>query len=209
MANATKKDTTKNVQTKKTTKKVETTKVDAAIVDDTNVKVGTTKVVKPTIKKKTIIKIPVDEEFVVRSNVFGSLYFESRQKDLVLEWDNSGDEEYVTYGDLNKIRNQSKAFFEKNWIVIDGNDSYSSEDVYKALRMDKFYQSYLTPDDIDELFDLDTNDIARLISTYTDGMKETIKTRAKELVDEGALSDMGKIKILSEMLNADFGVGLQ
>jgi hypothetical protein len=156
---------------------------------------------------KRVIKIPKDEEFAVRSNVVGGLFFSSKYGNLEFELNSSDDIVYLTFEDLQEIKRTSKKYFERNWLIVDSNDNFTSEQVYCALRVDQYYKSqYSTPETLDYLFDLSNQDMANEINLMTDGYKETVVNRAKELIDAKEIDSISKIKLLSALLNADFGV---
>lgn len=156
---------------------------------------------------KRVIKIPKDEEFAVRSNVVGGLFFSSKYGNLEFELNSSDDVVYLTFEDLQEIKRTSKKYFERNWLIVDSNDNFTSEQVYCALRVDQYYKSqYSTPETLDYLFDLSNQDMANEINLMTDGYKETVVNRAKELIDAKEIDSISKIKLLSALLNADFGV---
>lgn len=184
-------ETTETKKTRKTTSKTTTAKTVAKST--------------PTPKKRIVI--PKDEEFIVKSNCIGGLLYESRDKSLYFDWENYGDEKYLTFEELQKIKNSNRKFFEANWIVVEGNENFSANDVYIALRVDQYYKCvYEDLESIDYLFDLSNEEISARINEMTKGYRETIAQRAKELIDMGEIDSIKKIKNLSALLNCDFGI---
>lgn len=156
---------------------------------------------------KRVIKIPKDEEFAVRSNVVGGLFFSSKHGDLEFELNSPDDVVYLTYEDLQEVKRTSKKYFESNWLIVDPNENFTSEQVYCALRVDQYYKSpYSTPETLDYLFELNNQDMANEINLMTDGYKETVANRAKELIDAKEIDSISKINLLSTLLDVDFGV---
>ena len=91
------------------------------------------------VKSKTI-KLDDTLRVVVQSNVHGGLIFINRRTGDKTEWDNFGDKQTLTMGDLRSMKGSQRAFFENNWIFVDsideeGYEDVTPEDVYKALEL--------------------------------------------------------------------------
>lgn len=150
-------------------------------------------------------KIPLDLEVPVTSNYTGRLIFVSKKSNgYSVEWDEYGMTEYMEIGELLSMRNTDRRFYEDNWIVIGDTDEYTSEEIYKFLKVDKFYKNAYTPENIDSFFTLSPNEMIKTISTLSKGMKECIAIKAQTMINDGTLDSNKKIDALAESLKVEF-----
>lgn len=160
----------------------------------------------PTISSSVVAKkIPLDLEVPVTSNCTGKLIFVSKKSNgYSVEWAEYGMTEYMEIGELLSMRNTDRRFYEDNWIVIGDTDDYTANDIYKFLKVDKYYESVYTPDNIDDFFLLSPNDMIKNIARLSTGMKECISVKAQEMINNGILDSNKKIDALSEALKVEF-----
>lgn len=153
------------------------------------------------LKKKTI---PVDYMIPVKSGVTGILVYVSKKTfGYEVEWNSFGDIEYIEYSELLSMRNTTKAFFENNWIFFEDTDDYTAQELYEALRVDRYYKNTVLGQDLDSIFDQSPDDIADLISPLSKGVKETIALAARSKIDSGQLDSIKRIEALEKSLNVE------
>lgn len=147
------------------------------------------------------ITIDKNEEFLVRPNIIGPLYFKSTDSTLEFALNDPTDSIYLTFEDLMKIKRTSIKFFSKNWIIIVDNDKHTASEAYCALKVDQYYKScYASPETLDALFKLPPEQIASQLQLMTPGYKETVAARAKELINSGEIDSRRTISALSTLL---------
>lgn len=152
-------------------------------------------------------KIPLDILIPVTSNFKGVLnYTSNRITGYTIKWDGFGSTEYIELAELVSMRNSARRFFEDNWIVIEDTDEYAAMQIYDFLKVAKYYKNVFTPETIDSLFEKDPSDMFRIISTLSQGMKDTIAVRAKEKIDSNEFDSTSKRKALSEALGITFNL---
>lgn len=158
---------------------------------------------KTIVEKKTI---PLNYIIPVKSGVQGGLVYVSRKNGYELHWDKYGSIEYMEYSELVAMKNGHKRFFEDNWIFFEDTEDFTAEDIYRALLVDKYYKFIINLDNIDDVFSYSVDDIETKIPNMSTGLKQTIASRAKELIDEGnpILDSMTKIKAFEKALNCSF-----
>lgn len=160
-------------------------------------------------KIQNTTKIPLDTVVPVTSNFEGLLYYESKRNlGYTIEWDSYGLTEYMELSELISMRSSYRRFFEDNWIIIEDTEEYSSGEIYSFLKVDKYYQNVLTPDNIDELFKKEPNEVIKIVSTLSNGMKDIIKTKAKVMYDNKKLDSNKMIEALETALNIKFSIRL-
>ena len=163
-----------------------------------------------SVKAKKIqnsTKIPLDTIIPVTSNFEGLLYFESKKTmGYSVEWDAYGSTEYIELSELVGMRNSYRRFFEDNWIIVEDTEDYSAGEIYSFLKVEKYYQNVLTPDNINELFKKEPKEVIKIVSTLSNGMKDIIKTKAKVMYDDKKLDSNKMIEALEAALNIKFSI---
>ena len=104
------------------------------------------------------------------------------------------------------MRNTSRRFFEDNWIVLGDKEDYTAEQLYDFLKVSNLYKNIYTPENINDIFKLEPNDIIKKVSNLSKGMKSTIATKAKEMIDAKELDSNKKIEALETALNVKFSI---
>jgi len=158
------------------------------------------------IKKK--IKFSDDTLISVKSNVFGTLIYINHKTGDEVRWDNFGETQTLSVGDLRAMKAKQLAFYKENWIVFEGIEDSSEEyedidvqDIYDVLQVSQYYKDYLCPNDLNEVFNWTTTEMRNKIPRMTKSVREAIAIRANELITEGILDSMSKVKTLEEILN--------
>lgn len=166
--------------------------------DDNEPKKETPK--KNNVPKKTKVKKKLTKDTIVKviSNITGKLIYVSPNGMISFEIGDYGDYEYVELGTLLAIRNANRRFFEENWIIVDDGDDYTASEVYSFLRVDDYYKNVFSPENIDKLFNLEPNEIEKIISNYSNSLKQTIYIVAKEKYKNGELQYVPKIKAIEK-----------
>lgn len=152
-------------------------------------------------KKKSI---STDYMIPVKSGVNGILVYVSKKTfGYEVEWNNFGDIEYIEYSELLSMRNTTKAFFENNWIYFEDTDDYTAQELYEALRVDRYYKNTVLGKDIDSIFDKTPDEIQKIITPLSKGIKETIALTARAKIDAGELDSIKRIEALEKSLNVE------
>ena len=173
--------------TKKVTKPKSTVAKTATLKDTTETK----KVNVRTAK----VELPLNTMVSCKNGTHGQLiYVSKKQFGYQIIWNNFGDEEFLELGELVTMRNTARRFFEDNWILID------DIDVLRFLDVDKFYKNSLTVETFDSIFDETPETIIKKISLMSNGLKETVAIRARELVDSKELDSRKRIEAIEQVL---------
>lgn len=163
-------------------------------------------VVKPVVKTTKATRIPLDTMVTVVCNTIGgATYISKKASGYIVEWEDFGSEEYMELGELVAMRNTDRRFFEDNWIVLEDTDEYDAMQIYEFLKVAKYYTNVFTSRNIDELFSYSKDKIAKIISTLSRGMKETIAVRAKQKLDDNTL-DKNIVDTLESALGIQFTI---
>lgn len=133
-----------------------------------------------------------------KNGVHGPLiYISRRTAGYMIEWEEFGEVQDIEYGELVAMRGSQPRFFRDNWILIE------DADVLKALGVAQHYRNALTTENFDDVFSWDAAKIRSDVAKMSDGMKDSIRMRAKELIKEDKIDSRNVIKALNEVLNCD------
>lgn len=175
--------------TKKTVKrKTETKKVDAKEVDK-----------KPTIRAK---RVEIDQNALIpcRSTTHGNLIYISRRTGERIFWNDFGDVQDITMGELRNLYSTYPAFINEVLFVID------DEDAVEYLGLTKLYNSLFYIDDLDSFFDRDYDELEEILPKLPKGLEESVATKARELIKEGTLDSRSKIRLIEDKLKIDLTI---
>lgn len=158
-------------------------------------------------KPKAKPKIPLDLEVPVVNNTPGTLiYITKRSGGMNASWGEYGDIQYLDIRELISMRNTDKRFFNDNWIGINDSDDgeFTSEDIYRYLRVDDLYTNYIPPERIDEFFSYSPEKMASDISDMTPGMRDVIIAEIAARIAEGKIDSVSKINALESAFGMKF-----
>lgn len=143
-------------------------------------------------------KITNDTMIECKNGVHGPLiYVSGRNAGYVVEWENFGEVQDIDYGELLTMRGSQPRFFRDNWILIE------DAEILKKLGVDRYYKNALTTENFDDVFHWSADEIRSKVATMSNGMKDSIRVRAKELVETGELDSRSAIKAFNEVLHCN------
>lgn len=164
----------------------------------------TTKI-KSVSKKK--LKLEDDVLISVKSNVYGQLIYINHKTGDETRWEEYGEPQSLSVADLRAMKAKQLDFFKENWITILGIDSADDEyddvtveEIYDALMISQYYKSDI-PDDIGEIFNWSPDKIREILPKLTSSMKTSVIIRANELIENGTLDSISRVKAIEESLN--------
>lgn len=155
---------------------------------------------KPVVKKAVEVKASREynatDGIPCRSITSGGLYMEGIKSHIVYEWSDNGDVTEVEYQDLiAAIRMNSNNYINKPYFIIEDEDI-----VAQFPRIGKIYTSMYSVKNLREVITtLSPRDMKTTILNLPDGAKESIKNIASQMISNGTLDSVMKIKILDEI----------
>lgn len=164
----------------------------------------------PTPSSRASVKLDDTVLIDVQSNVFGHLTYRNQRTGDKVRWEEFGDIQPMAMGDLRIMRNTQRRFFENNWIfvkgVVDaGYEDVTPEDVYKALMVSQYYKGVLDPDNFNDIFVMDIDDMKIMVGRMSDGAKSNLVVAANDAIRDGILDSVKRIRMLEELLGCDLG----
>lgn len=169
---------------KEAVEKLEKAEVEAVVVE-----------AKPTRAKR--VEIDRNELIACRNAVYGELIYVSDQTRQKYLWDSYGRVQYLTMGELMIMQGSQPRFLTDVWLIID------DEEAARYLDLTKLYESLVEIEDLDAFFDLPIKKMEEILPKLPNGLKATVATRARKLVEEQKLDSGNKIRLLEEKLNIE------
>lgn len=142
-------------------------------------------------------KITNDTMVQCKNGTHGPLIYDSSRNTVSVEWGEFGEVQDLEYGELLIMRGTQPRFFRDNWILID------DADVLRKLGVERYYKNSLTSENFDEVFKWEPDKIRSEVPKMSDGMKDSIRIRAKELLKDEKLDSRSIIKAFNEVFDCD------
>ena len=144
-------------------------------------------------------KFDITEPIRCTSVTAGELIMVGKKTKNVYVWSGYGDNTtFVEYQDLQAARLQKSQYIYEPLFIIDNEDIVNEwKDVATV------YSKMCKMDEIAELFSLNNAVFKRTIASLPVGLKNALKTMAYDMVKDGTLDSIGKIKIIDEVLGTD------
>ena len=188
---------TRKTTTRKTTPKTTPTPVETVEVEvQEEVKVEAPK---PVARAKKRLEINRDELIECRSAVSNLIYVSKRTSEK-FEWAEYGDVNYITLGELITMKSTQPRMLKEGWLIVD------DEDAIEQLGLAKMYGNLFEVNDIDEFFDLDEQEMTRILTNMPRGFKNSLGNFARERLESGQLDSKSKVKLLEELLDVDLRI---
>ena len=155
---------------------------------------------KVTPKKAEKKKYALTDGIPCRSITQGGLYMHGIKSDIAYKWSNDGDVTEVEYQDLVAAVRSSVSYVMKPYFIIE-----DKEFVSQFPQLNQVYDSMYSIRDLRSvILDLSPNMMKSTILSLPDGAKESIKHMASEMISNGSLDSVKKIKILDEIFDTKF-----
>ena len=184
---------------KKTNTKNNTVKDDIVDIEavETVESVDDTEEVKAPIVEKKTKKYEATDGIPCRSITPGGLYMEGLKSHILYEWADNGDVTEVEYQDLVAAIRSNLSYVQKPYFIIEDENIVS-----QFPQIVKIYDSMYSIKDLkDVLTTLSPKDMKATILSLPDGAKESVKHIASQMISNGSLDSVQKIKYLDEIFN--------
>lgn len=153
--------------------------------------------IKATTEKR-VVNVDSDK-FVPCMNLnHGPLTYVNRSG-MEWRWEEFGDEQDLTVGDLKTMLASYPRFIKEPWILI------LDEEVIMHLRLDKMYESIVKPSEVPSFLKLSEKKISERLVKAPSGVKELIVLEARKHYKDGSLT-VGKQKLIEQLTGASVQV---
>lgn len=163
-----------------------------------------------------IKRIDKDFEVSIINNLYGSFYYSSPNGSLIIDMEERGDEDYVTFGDLKSLMSRNRKILTNLNLVINDvvGDEYTLKDVIDSLKLEDSYNELLSLADkkLSEVEYIDIElipefikeakpeRIAKILENKKSKLRYSIAEATVELYKQKKLSDYNVMKDLAEKL---------
>ena len=150
-------------------------------------------------EKKPLIPKDIDpnQYVTVRNGFQGRLVYKSKRTGERFVWDAFGSEQDMELSELRNARNSNKKYFINNWFMFD------EPWIVDYLGMGRYYRFAISIKDFDKLFTKPASEIEETISHLSDGQKQSVAYRAKQLISEGGIDSNKLIATLEKCLGIE------
>lgn len=157
------------------------------------------KQVQQEAEKKPLVPKDIDpsQYVTVRNGFQGRLVYKSRRTGERFVWDSFGAEQDMELSELRNARNSNKKYFINNWFMFD------EPWIVDYLGMGKYYRFAISIQDFDKLFTKPASEIEKTIANLSDGQKQSVAYRAKQLISEGGIDSNRLIATLEKCLGIE------
>lgn len=157
------------------------------------------KQVQQEVEKKPLVPKDIDpsQYVTVRNGFQGRLVYKSKRTGERFVWDSFGAEQDMELSELRNARNSNKKYFINNWFMFD------EPWIVDYLGMGKYYRFAISIQDFDKLFTKPASEIEKTIANLSDGQKQSVAYRAKQLISEGGIDSNRLIATLEKCLGIE------
>ena len=150
-------------------------------------------------KEANYIPTKIDNEqlIVVKNGFQGTLIYKSSRTGEIFTWDSFGSEQEMELRELKSAKNTYKKFFINNWFM------FEDDWVVDYLGLKQYYKNAIPVEDFDDIFDKPANELGKFIETLSDGQKQSVAYRAKQLIAEKKIDSLKTIDALQNTLNIE------
>ena len=140
-----------------------------------------------------------DDDLILVMNGFsGALTHRSLSTTRVWDFAKFGQTQKIPYSELLSIRNTNPKVFTRGWLVV------LNKQLQEDFDLVDMYKHIITPDNIDKVFEINTDELNEFIDKLPEGMQNSFLARAKELYDSGKIDSVSKVKLIQEKFNISF-----
>lgn len=161
----------------------------------TSAKTAKTKAVAAITKKS----FDASEPIMCTSVTAGELIMVGKKTKNLYRWSEYGDRTEVEYQDLQSAKLTRSQYIYNPLIMIENEELLQTWPDIQGI----YDKAMGTGNDIAELFKLDNSTFERTLAFLPIGIKNTIKTMAYSMVEDGTLDSLRKIKIIDKVLGTD------
>lgn len=154
---------------------------------------------KPATIKKTPKKFAPDDRIECRSVTGGELILIGQKSQLQYSWADYNDTAWVEYQDLQALQSRKSKFLTKPRFIIE--DEELVEQWGSMLK--PIYEKVIS-ENIEDFFELPLNKFKAQLNIMPDGLKDAVKTRAVQMIQNDELYDVRKVREMDAAWGTDF-----
>lgn len=180
-----------------TTRKASTRKAPVKKEEKLEVEIKAEETAIKTTARAKRVEIDSNELIPCRSTTHGNLIYISTRTGERIFWYDYGDVQDITMGELKNLHSSYPSFINDVLFVID------DEDAIEYLGLSKLYDTIFDIGNLDTFFDKEYRELEDTLSKLPKGLKDSVSTKAREMIKEGTLDSRSKIKLIEEKLQIE------
>lgn len=147
----------------------------------------------------SIANLPQNTPIVVRSATYGEVIYVSKRNNAVFKWKDFGSEITMSLEQIIEMNNSSANFLRKPRVIL------CDPRAVEYFRLGDIYNDVALLNNFKQWMKLDNTTFAKMIdSMLAVNLRDALISKARTMYQKGILTDIYKIKILSEKLKFDF-----
>ena len=160
-----------------------------------------------------IKRIDKDVEVIIANNTTGGFFYQAANGSFIIDLDNNGDEDYVTFGDLKSIMARKRKHLENlDLIIIDVlDDELTVKDVVEALRLNDSYSELASLKEQEEdpfttelvrnfVVSTDSDKLVKILTSSKSKLKNRIYEASIEAYRDKELVDFNKMQAIAKAM---------
>lgn len=161
----------------------------------------TKKVEEPIMEKEEKKVYSPTDEIWTSSVTAGELIMIGRKSGRYYSWANYGDSTPVEYQDIKAESYMANSPYLFKPLFLINDEEFLSQPDNKKIR--EAYDKFLTPSDVDEIFNLDGPSFEKTIKGLPAGIRDSFKAIAVQRIQNGSFDSINKIKAIDAILGTD------
>ena len=145
------------------------------------------------------VEIKDEDMIAVMNGEQGELVHRSRRTGRMWKFTRFGQTDRLPFIELLTIQNNNTKFLEECSLII------LDKRVIENFGLEEVYKNIITPQNLDELFSLDADEIVETIRNLPETLKGTFFSRAKELYVQGKMDSIS----LKNAIEKEYGVSIE
>lgn len=152
-------------------------------------------------EEKIIIPKEIDPNQIITvlNGLQGTLVYVSPRTHEKFRWESFGDEQEMELRELRNAKSSAKKFFINNWFMFDEENEWVID--YLGLR--QYYKHAIKLEDFDDLFTKPASAIKKAVAKLSEGQKNSVAYRARQLVIDKQIDSLSTIEALEETLGIE------
>ena len=146
-----------------------------------------------------IVDLPMDYTLNVKSITYGGLTYKSRATNAVFRWNQIGEIQPMTIGEINEMNNYKADFLRKPLVIL------MDEKAIKKFRLTPVYENVAKINNLGAVFNSgDMNKIDKVISdALSVNMRDILISKVRQMYKNKKLTDINVLRLLEKRLQFD------
>mgnify|MGYP002508933172 FL=1 len=146
-----------------------------------------------------IVDLPMDYTLNVKSITYGGLTYKSRTTNAVFRWNQIGEIQPMTIGEINEMNNHKPDFLRKPLVIL------LDERAIKKFRLTPVYENVAKINNLSAVFN--TGDLNRIEKVVSDAlsvnMRDILISKVRQMYKNKKLVDVNILRLLQSKLQFD------